>query len=178
MAIEALCPGRRVRQRRRHRERNGQDQNGTMSDHYFTPLSLSLSLSQVQQSAGGALAAAGQAIGEAELAVRFQHSHPVAASRCANVGIKGPPANHAFLGGVLDVTLVSRTHGQLGNECQIHSTNAGRPASAAAAVGTSAGRRASVSCGTAAASRAAAGCLAAADRARATACARWPCAAR
>ena len=175
MAIEALCPGRRVRQRRRHRERNGQDQNGTMSDHYFTPLSLSLSGPTKRRRRVGRRR-------PSDRRSRASGPIPTFASRCGKslceCWNQRTTSQSCVSSGVLDVTLVSRTHGQLGNECQIHSTSAGRPASAAAAVGTSAGRRASVSCGTAAASRAAAGCLAAADRARATACARWPCAAR
>src|ERR1700731_5275715 len=56
------------------------------------------------------------------LVVRFQHSHPVAASTFANVGIKGPLAQYDS-SGALDLTFALRVCGKHGSERQIRSTS-------------------------------------------------------
>jgi hypothetical protein len=57
------------------------------------------------------------------LVVRFQHSHPIAASTFANVGIKGP-LEIIDSSGALDLTFALRVCGQQGSERQIRSTSA------------------------------------------------------
>src|SRR5262249_32896815 len=56
-----------------------------------------------------------------QLVVRFQHSHPTAATAFANVGIKGPLANIGFQWSFGFDIRFARLRRE-GSECQIHST--------------------------------------------------------
>src|SRR5579872_893373 len=60
------------------------------------------------------------------LVVRSQHSHPIASSTFANVGIKGPPANNTFLVEFgFDIRFGDSR--LAGSECQIYSTSVSIP---------------------------------------------------